>query len=764
MKFIETLEKYKGEDAKAKQARQSIGYHYKEFVKFKTANPTKTYDDYIATRTKLGMKAASLHKPDVLQVVAHFSGTPSKVERTENTASVVSQEEVDALFQELLRSQEARVPIVKFKGELDAKGKRIFESPLFKQKMVDYQKSRAAAAIKAREEAAAKAREVVAGPKPKDVGPEANEVFPSLVGYCPIGNPSNWCYLNASIQMLNDIPELKQSLLALTNEEITASDKVYTEEQPLALIQKAIKILKTVYDTITKNANRDPISFSTVEVNLPPKTGVYRAFIDLVRVSDEVAADLHRAREEKKPVAQRRPFDYPFVYGQQSDADEFLFRIFTFLFSSNLSSLRILKYLFTYERFENIVCVDKTKGENGRIESNVILDSSFDINLVKGYTQEGNPIYVTSIQDAIDTAQVPEVLVEGENMLEACGDGKGSKAKASQKGLQYRIFPFTKYLFVKVKRLVGDDYYLGKVIVNTKLTINGVNYQPRGVIYHSGSRKGGHYIYYHFENGEPSIVCNDSSVYPIPKRNRLSEMSKINGDGRGGARAILYERIGPVNQELVSKVQTAEESVLASQKKDYLEKEAARKGAKTANNIKKKNEEKLKSAQTISTELRKAIKALVGVEPKAAVADPALAELEAMRDALLDELESQFASEAGSNSKSNNASSVSSSSSVDLEPQADSNEENSDSEIDPVSEGLLTELANLGVNIGKLDDYTIPALEKRLKEEKAKQAAPTSPRSLAAIVKAVANNNEYAGGKRKSRKHRKVSKRQTRKH
>jgi len=743
VEYVNTLKEYQGTNSKIKEKKQSLLFHSKEFLKMLQSKPGSSFDDYVKSRPKLGQKVASSLKDDVLSIVQHIKGPVEKAvvkaEREDNTAVPVTEKEVEALFQEFLTKQREKVPLVKFKGELDAKGRRIFDSPLFKQMMMDEQKRRSQAA-----------KEALAAP-PKDEAVAAAIV--PLVGYCPINNPSNWCFLNSAIQMLNDIPELKQAILALTNEQIRGSGKLYTESAPLPLVQNAIQILKTVMDTIENNKDRKAILFSSVQVDLPPKKEVYQAFIDLVRVTDEEAAVLHRQREEAKPLAKRRPFEYPFVYGSQSDADEFLFRIFTFVFASNLNSLRHLKILFTYERFENILCEDKSKGKDGRIESNSILDISLDVPLLKGYTMKGDAIYATSIQDAITYAEVPEVLTEGNNMLEVCGDAS-SKGKALEKGLKFRVFPFTKYLFVKVKRLVGDEYYLGNVVVNKTLTIDGVQFQPRGVIYHRGGiirgRTVGHYIYYHFENGEPTIECNDATVRPIMEKARPSIMNALNGDGNGGARVILYERIGPVNLDLLAKIKNAEDSVLALKQQNFLAKSEAEKAARAAKNAKnlgKRSEERLKVFKNISNGTRKAIQVILNAEPKVnapvvAAVDNDLNELEKMRDALLDELEKQFESE-----DSNDASSVSSSNTIELAPQ-DSNSENSDGEVDPETEALLEELLNLGVEIDKLNDYSKTGLQKRLEGERQKAS---SPRTQAAILRALTNDNIYSGGKTRRR-------------
>jgi hypothetical protein len=231
---------------------------------------------------------------------------------------------------------------------------------------------------------------------------------------------------------------------------------------------------------------------------------------------------------------------------------------------------------------------------------------------------------------------------------------------------------------------------------------------------------------------------------------RPSIMNALNGDGNGGARVILYERIGPVNLDLLAKIKNAEDSVLALKQQNFLAKSEAEKAARAAKNAKnlgKRSEERLKVFKNISNGTRKAIQVILNAEPKVnapvvAAVDNDLNELEKMRDALLDELEKQFESE-----DSNDASSVSSSNTIELAPQ-DSNSENSDGEVDPETEALLEELLNLGVEIDKLNDYSKTGLQKRLEGERQKAS---SPRTQAAILRALTNDNIYSGGKTRRR-------------
>jgi hypothetical protein len=815
--LINTKGLYKNELDK----QRSFKNHATNFYLYLKKSPTTaTYEQY-AKGLGWQSNAAMPFEKNVLMILGELglvSSAAPKVSRVENTAvqasAQITEEEIQQLLQKVLEKNGKGEQLQKIKFELSPREQEVFQTKSFKDKMFEAQRMKSQAAAQAKAEAAAVApplgRVVVAAP----------QAIPRLIGFCGINNPKNWCYLNSSIQFLNDIPELKAGILALTDAQIRDSGKLYIDSARENLVKDTLQILKKVYETIRDNAGRGPISFSGTMID---RKNVYQAFIDLVRVADEEAKVLYNIREAKKPAAKRRAFEFPFVYGEQSDADEFIFRILAFVFASNLELAGVVKYLFTYERFEYILCDDKTLGENGKIDSNNILDYSLDIPIEKGYTQEGQPIYVTSIQDAVNFQEAPEVLVEGENMLSVCGkDGK--KGKASQKGAKFRIFPFTKYLFIKLKRLTDGQLYYGKIDVNKVLTIDGVQFQPRGVVYHRGGidkrtgKTGGHYIYYHFENGDPTIECDDFQVTQII--DKKATMTSLNGNGGGGARVILYERITPVDMGLARQVQDAQKRILNAKERNFLAKFQEEKASRAAvENISKKYEgisrerlenlqrsakneklksnigkmltmfektdERSKSFKNISNSTLKQIRSLLA--PLPAPLPAPLGDLERERD---EGLAALAAEEDGENENCNNndASSTASSNSIELVPQANnsasSNSNNASStssnEPDERAIEIITLLEDMGVKTGELDDYTTEGLEKRLAEELAKQSsvsaanqaaiakvlaeenqgAPPSPRT-AKLIADMQNPNFFTGGKRKTRKQKKGGKRRT---
>lgn len=376
-----------------------------------------------------------------------------------------------------------------------------------------------------------------------------------IQGYCPINNPNNWCYLNSSIQLLNDIPELKAGFASLTPAQIAAVEKTLLSSREMPKIKQGLTVLHSIFAVLAASDFKTAIDFKSKTV--PNGKSIYKEYIDFL-LSDE----------EKKFAIHRRPFYTDNShYVKQSDADESVIRTLDALFSANLDFLLKLKYMFTFQEVSVFNCENTAIGNQGHIETitGSPLSTSMELALHK-LDEYGNPTaWVNSLQQAIDNTEELETLTSDNNMLDNCGVN-GQKGKALTKGMKFIVFPFTKYLFIKIKRLEEGVYYKGQIDVNKKLTVDGVEFQPRGVIHHSGSLSAGgtttgHYTYYHFENGVPTILCNDASISRIT--NSTIAWTSINTGGR----AVLYERKTPIEEAKVDAAVQVEKDTYNPSKK-----------------------------------------------------------------------------------------------------------------------------------------------------------------------------------------------------
>jgi ubiquitin C-terminal hydrolase len=77
------------------------------------------------------------------------------------------------------------------------------------------------------------------------------------------------------------------------------------------------------------------------------------------------------------------------------------------------------------------------------------------------------------------------------------------------------IIDYPKYLILTLKRYTNTNNKINLPIkMNYKLDINGLNYELRGFIYHSGITNGGHYVYYGKRN-DVWYLFNDSQLNMI---------------------------------------------------------------------------------------------------------------------------------------------------------------------------------------------------------------------------------------------------------
>jgi hypothetical protein len=423
----------------------------------------------------------------------------------------------------------------------------------------------------------------------------------ALEGYCPIINKKNWCFINSSIQMIDDIPELRDGFLNVTPEQIQKSHTVYTTEQTEDSIRTSLTIFSTILKTIHGSKTPGPIDFTKITV--PDGTAVYTKLINILTSP----ANLKYIKERNEAIQKKMPYTpkkLAFEYDKQSDADEFILNIFGRIFDSDLDFLRKAKYLFTVESLDTITCKDSRTIEKG----NTLL-YSVDLKLETGFDEaKGEITYVNSIQEAFDTFQAKEVFTPGNNQLEACGTTPDTKGEALDKTISLKPFSFTKYLLVKVSRLATGDYYKGVVAVTNPLRIDGVEFQPRGVICHDGSlnlttgETGGHYTYYHYEKGEPAVMCSDSFIDDLttPEK-KATAVAAINTD----VRVVLYERTTAVDEALLNQILPIEKAVLQAN-------EAKFKAAIAQPDPKKKADERRVVTNTIGLELIKQLRSVQG--------------------------------------------------------------------------------------------------------------------------------------------------------
>ena len=81
--------------------------------------------------------------------------------------------------------------------------------------------------------------------------------------------------------------------------------------------------------------------------------------------------------------------------------------------------------------------------------------------------------------------------------------------------IERKINKVPKYLIITLKRYSNQNNKINDYVnMYEKCTINNKNYELRGIVYHSGSTQGGHYVYYGNTNNK-WYLYNDSNVSDI---------------------------------------------------------------------------------------------------------------------------------------------------------------------------------------------------------------------------------------------------------
>lgn len=373
-----------------------------------------------------------------------------------------------------------------------------------------------------------------------------------LVPICLLANPGiNVCYMNASMQMLYSIPEFRSTFTDLLTEgDIAASDIQYIDRtHPKEKVIHLAELMRRFVTAMNTYLTADPRPSEPVNMSAVRGTkgkNVYQEIIDEITTGDE---------------SRDAPADRPFAYRNQSAADEFIQRLFERLFLSNLLPIRTLAHLFSFLYITEFKCPNGTL-----IPSRIDVEKSIAV----------EPGTASSIQAGIDI-NVTEELQEGDNALAKnirCGTGSDGTAIApTHIKRTYRILPSTKYLLFRILRLamdVASGALIKKtnvITINPRITVNDVEFRVKGAVVHEGGARGGHYVYYPYnEAGQPTVRLSDNDDTPeSAQTGSHATFYPINNN----AIVVLYERTGADVAEAASTAATVEEAALRERKANY---------------------------------------------------------------------------------------------------------------------------------------------------------------------------------------------------
>ncbi len=366
----------------------------------------------------------------------------------------------------------------------------------------------AAAGTKRPVENSALAAPTNAGPK----RPVENSALPQgeaavpIEGFCPLQNVGNSCYMNASMQVLYSIAELRQFFLNLTDGEIETSCIMKDCELEKDDVRKFLKLMQIFFTKMQETADTGG---TLVITNVTDDT-----------IQDDLYSDL---LDVLGPL---------FQPGQQVDAGYFISTVMNMLFCSDL--LKPIAKKFKLIETSQITCEDERLNPRPPTQK-----EGFSLQI---------PITdrdVRSIKSGLAKLQEVEPMVFPENQLESCapekyveknngsflrnqkGKLKDEKGLATSKQITINLVKekqvvSSKYAFITVRRSIYNrttmtNIKLHKKIIPSKtIKIEGQTFKLRNAICQLGGDQGGHYISYSFNDlGAPVTEFDDSRVRPF---------------------------------------------------------------------------------------------------------------------------------------------------------------------------------------------------------------------------------------------------------
>jgi len=311
-----------------------------------------------------------------------------------------------------------------------------------------------------------------------------------ISGYCPLANNGkNQCYMNASIQFLYSIPELRDCLKNIKPTELIPPQNatgICIKEDDVKKNRETIGALKLIFENLEKQST-EPLEIEDLKIN---DIGVYTILINNLNFG---------------------------MYNVE-DASEFLVRIITpfeCYYDNKYIKTFIDALLFNQIRITN--CDNNMKS----IE-NIKLQEFNPEPLLRPYEKTinielDNITTHTTIQTLINNYQQTKRIEKTNQVeLQSCKNPDGALGKNISDKYELENMRDQKYYIISLKRFDLHNNKINTPIkINKIISINNTNFQIEGCILHSGGTGGGHYTYAIYKNGEPIGIMNDSRIDEI---------------------------------------------------------------------------------------------------------------------------------------------------------------------------------------------------------------------------------------------------------
>ena len=300
-------------------------------------------------------------------------------------------------------------------------------------------------------------------------------IHPRLVGYCPLTNVGNSCYMNSAIQLLYSIPQLRDFFNSINIEDINQYNCfIPTPEQ----INNGYEICQTFL--------RDR---NIILLNALKKIFYEMKTNHTVNISNIKGENIYNKLITNTNLIKFR----------QEDTTEFMVPL--------ISALNC--FIETQQISNTFVITQQTKQICSNNEYNLknTREPLFSL-----------PLNGNNIQELITNYTLEEEVPASESNLAFCYN-KGHVY--SRRQTRFLINDSLTTLIFSIKRFNYDQSTGSRIKLNNKIDtvkqirINNINFLIQGIIIHSGDASGGHYVYLSFnENGDPHTIISDSSITP----------------------------------------------------------------------------------------------------------------------------------------------------------------------------------------------------------------------------------------------------------